>query len=109
RRCCRCTRGSDCRCLWLSLCTACLEEFPCHLLPTGAALASAALPTSPPAAGTRWAFLPVNFSQRLTITSQYNVSSSIKNARRLVCSAAISVQPLPPNRSSTFSPVRDEY
>ena len=34
---------------------------------------------------------------------------SIRNALRPVCSAAISVLPLPPNRSSTFSPARDEY
>lgn len=31
---------------------------------------------------------------------------SARNACRPVCSAAISVEPLPPNRSSTFSPVR---
>ena len=53
--------------------------------------------------------LPVNFSHRCTIVSQYGGSSSIKNALRPVCSQAISVEPLPPNRSRTFSPVSDEY
>jgi hypothetical protein len=33
----------------------------------------------------------------------------MRNARRPVCSAAMSVEPLPPKRSSTFSPGRDEY
>jgi len=41
------------------------------------------------------------------MTSQYSGSSSIKNAQCPVCSAAISVKPLPPNRSSTFSVARD--
>ena len=36
-------------------------------------------------------------------------SSSVKNASRPVCSAAVSVEPLPPNRSSTFSPGLEEY
>ena len=43
------------------------------------------------------------------MTSQYSGSISIRYARRPVCSAAISVEPLPPNRSRTFSPGRDEY
>ena len=50
--------------------------------------------------------LPVKRWKRSTITSQYGGSSSIRNALRPVCSAPISVEPLPPNRSSTFSPVR---
>jgi len=33
----------------------------------------------------------------------------MRNARRPVGSAAIRVEPLPPNRSNTFSPGRDEY
>lgn len=33
---------------------------------------------------------------------------SIRYARRPVCSAAMSVEPPPPKRSSTFSPKRDE-
>src|SRR5436190_20534363 len=60
------------------------------------------------ASATRSAFFPLNFSNRSTITSQYKGSSSIRNALRPVCCAAISVEPDPPNRSSTFSPTRDE-
>src|SRR5207248_8016419 len=55
------------------------------------------------------ACLPVSFSQRLRMTSQQGASISIRNARRPVCSAAIKVEPLPPNRSRTFSPLREEY
>lgn len=33
----------------------------------------------------------------------------MRNDLRPVCSAAISVEPLSPNRSSTFSPGREEY
>ena len=35
-------------------------------------------------------------------------SNSIKYALRPHCSAAMSVEPLPPNRSSTFSPGLEE-
>src|SRR5262249_21915293 len=52
---------------------------------------------------------PENFKKRSQITSVYSGSSSIRYALRPVCSAAISVEPDPPNRSSTFSPARDEY
>src|SRR6516162_4855319 len=37
------------------------------------------------------------------MTSQYRESSSIRKARRPVCTAAIKVEPLPPKRSSTNS------
>src|SRR5229473_4359999 len=60
-----------------------------HPLPTQQGVAQAAL------APWRWAFLPVYRSQRSTITSQYGASSSSRNARRPVCSAAINVEPLP--------------
>ena len=50
------------------------------------------------------AFFPVNSSHRWTITSQNFSSSSIRNARRPICSAAMSVDPLPPNKSRTFHP-----
>src|SRR5262249_13175888 len=55
------------------------------------------------------ALRPVNSSHLRTITSAYNGSSSIRKARRPVRSAAIKVDPLPPKRSRTFSPARDEY
>jgi len=44
-----------------------------------------------------------------TMTSTYKGSSSIRKARRPVCSAAMRVEPLPPKRSRTFSAGRDEY
>jgi len=52
---------------------------------------------------------PVNRCQRSTITSAYGRSISIMKHFRPVCSHPISVLPLPPNRSRTFSPGRDEY
>ena len=58
---------------------------------------------------TRSAFCPVNSSHRWTMTSAYRQSISIRNARLPVCSHAMSVDPLPPNRSSTFSPGLLEY
>ena len=56
----------------------------------------------------RSALAPEKASNLATITSQYNGSNSIKNARRPVCWQAIRVLPDPPNKSSTFSPGRDE-
>lgn len=50
-----------------------------------------------------------NATLTLDDTSQYGGSSSIRNARRFVCSQPINVDPLPPNRSSKFSPGLDEY
>src|SRR5262249_49539352 len=55
----------------------------------------------------RSAFWPENSSNRRTITSQKCGSSSMRNARRPVRSAAISVVPEPPNGSSTPSPLRE--
>src|SRR5262245_24279427 len=55
----------------------------------------------------RSAFWPENSSNRRTITSQKCGSSSIRNAWRPVCSAAMSVVPEPPNGSSTRSPSRE--
>src|SRR5260221_2523779 len=56
----------------------------------------------------RIAFFPVVFCHRSTITSEYGASSSIRYALRPVCSQPIRVEPLPPKRSRTFSPLREE-
>ena len=55
------------------------------------------------------AFFPVNFSQRLIITSTYFGSSSIRKALRLFCSQAIKVVPEPAKISRIMSPGFDEF
>lgn len=50
------------------------------------------------------AAFPVNFSHRVKITSQYFGSSSMQYAILPDCSAAMSVEPEPPKRSSTMPP-----
>lgn len=47
---------------------------------------------------------PVNCSQRSMITSAYCGSYSIVKHRRFICSQAMRVLPLPPNKSSTICP-----
>ena len=47
---------------------------------------------------------PVNCCQRSMMTSAYCGSYSIVKQRRFICSQAISVLPLPPNKSSTICP-----
>jgi hypothetical protein len=47
----------------------------------------------------RSAFFLVKVAKRRTIPCVYRKSTSLRNAWRPVCATALTVQPLPPNRS----------